>query len=113
MTRVKTGKIRRTSHKRILKLAKGFYGSQSRLFRTANQRILKSQYYSYVDRKKNKRIFRNLWIIRINAASRLLGLSYNKIINNLKKNKILLNRKILSEIILRDQEIFKKVILLK
>jgi large subunit ribosomal protein L20 len=69
MTRVKTGKIRRTSHKKILKLTKGFYGSQSKLFKTANQRRLKSQYYAYIDRKKNKRIFRNLWIIRIIASS--------------------------------------------
>jgi len=113
MTRVKTGKVRRLSHKKILKFAKGFYGSQSKLFRTANQRILKSQYYSYIDRKKNKRIFRNLWIIRINSASRLLGLSYNKTIHILKRNQISLNKKILSEIIINDYEVFKQAILFK
>lgn len=113
MTKIKTGKLRKAKHKKILKLAKGFYGSQSKLFKTANQRVLKAQSYAYADRKKNKRIFRNLWIIRINAASKLLGSSYNKTINVLKKKKILLNKKILSEIILKDSKIFNQIVVTK
>lgn len=110
MTRVKTGKIRRLNHKKILKFAEGFYGSQSKLFKTANQRIMKAHIYAYADRKKNKRNFKSLWIIRINSAGRKLGVSYNKLVHNLKNNKIKLNKKILAEIILKDNQTFEYLI---
>jgi large subunit ribosomal protein L20 len=110
MTRVKTGKIRRLSHKKTLKLAEGFYGSQSKLFRTANQRVMKAHLYAYTDRKKNKRNFKTLWIIRINSAGRQFGISYHKIIYKLKSKKVKLNKKILSQIILQDNQVFEQLI---
>lgn len=110
MTRVKTGSVRKNKHKKIIRISKGFTGSNSNLFRTVNQRVMKSRYYSYFDRKKNKTKFRTLWIIRINSASQMLKLSYNKLINILKINNVILNRKILSEILLRDVNVFKRII---
>lgn len=110
MTRVKTGSVRKNKHKKIIRFASGFIGSNSKLFRTANQKVMKSQYYSYFDRKKNKTNFRTLWIVRLNSVSIKLGLSYNKIIHVLKNNKIILNRKVLSEILLKDFYVFNKII---
>ena len=88
MARVKRGNIARKRRKKILQLAKGYRGAHSRLFRIANQQVMKALRYSYVGRKQKKRVFRKLWITRINAASRLNGLSYSRLINNFKKSNI-------------------------
>lgn len=102
MTRVKRGSVAKQRRRKIFKITKGFQGSQSKLFRTANQQALKAMKYSYFDRKKKKRFIKSIWIRRINAVSRIKGLSYNIFINKLKANNILLNKKILSEIIIND-----------
>lgn len=110
MTRVKRGFVAQKRRKKIIKLTKGFQGSHSKLFKTANQQNMKALRYSYFDRRKKKGKFREIWIRRINAASRLYGISYNKAINVLKKNKISLNKKILSEIIVNDIKTYKKLL---
>lgn len=102
MTRVKRGSVAKQRRRKILKITKGFQGSHSKLFRTANQQALKAMKYSYFDRKKKKRFIKSVWIRRINAVARMKGLSYNIFINKLKSNNILLNKKILSEIIVND-----------
>ncbi|MUG97228.1 50S ribosomal protein L20 [Scytonema sp. UIC 10036] len=109
MTRVKRGNVARKRRKKILKLAKGFRGSQSTLFRTANQRVMKALRNSYRDRKKRKRDFRRLWITRINAAARLHGMSYSKLMGNLKKADVQLNRKMLAQLAVLDPASFSKV----
>ncbi len=110
MTRVKRGNVARKRRKKILKLAKGFRGSHSTLFRTANQQVMKALRSSYRDRKNRKRDFRRLWITRINAAARLHGLSYSQLIGNLKKANIELNRKMLAQIAVLDSAAFSKVV---
>lgn len=110
MTRIKRGSVAKKRRKKILGLAKSFKGSHSKLFRTANQQVMKALKYSYFDRRKNKNIYRKLWIGRINAASRRIGVPYNKLICNLKKEKILLNKKTLSEIILKDYYTFNELL---
>lgn len=107
MTRIKRGNIARKRRKKILKLAKGFRGSQSKLFRTAKQQVLKALKYSYIGRKHKKRTYRRLWIVRINAATRLYNLSYSEFIYLLKKKNIAMNRKILSQLALIDESAFK------
>lgn len=102
MTRIKRGSIARKRRKKILKLAKGFRGSHSKLFRTAKQQVLKSLKYSYVGRKNKKRNYRRLWISRINAATRSYDCSYSQFIAMLKKKKIGLNRKILAQLVVID-----------
>lgn len=109
MTRVKRGIIKRKKHKKVLKAARGYYGAKSRSYRSAKQQLLKSWSYAYRDRKNNKRNFRRLWIIRINAAARINGLSYNEFINGLKKASVEINRKILSEIAVNDPDAFKEL----
>ncbi len=109
MTRVKRGIIKRKKHKKVLKQARGYYGAKSRSYRSAKQQLLKSMSYAYRDRKNNKRNFRRLWIIRINAAARLNGLSYNELINGLKKASVEINRKILSELAVNDPNAFKEL----
>jgi large subunit ribosomal protein L20 len=109
MTRVKRGNVARKRRKKILKLAKGFRGSHSKLFRTANQQVMKALRNAYRDRKKRKRDFRRLWITRINAAARLHGLSYSQLIGNLKKVNIQLNRKMLAQLAVLDPAAFDKV----
>ncbi|BAZ70546.1 MAG: 50S ribosomal protein L20 [Pelatocladus maniniholoensis HA4357-MV3] len=109
MTRVKRGNVARKRRKKILKLAKGFRGSHSTLFRTANQQVMKALRSSYRDRKKRKRDFRRLWITRINAAVRQQGMSYSQFIGNLKKANILLNRKMLAQMAVLDPTGFAKV----
>ena len=109
MTRVKRGNVARKRRNKILKLAKGFRGSHSTLFRTANQQVMKALRSAYRDRKNRKRDFRRLWITRINAASRLHGMSYSKLIGNLKKANILLNRKMLAQMAVLDPAGFSKV----
>jgi large subunit ribosomal protein L20 len=110
MTRVKRGNVARKRRKKILKLAKGFRGSHSRLFRTANQQVMKALRNAYRDRRKRKRDFRRLWITRINAAARTQGMSYSQLVGNLKKSNILLNRKILAQMAVLDPTSFSKVV---
>nr|YP_011005911.1 50S ribosomal protein L20 [Desmarestia aculeata]WAM62915.1 50S ribosomal protein L20 [Desmarestia aculeata] len=93
MVRVKRGNVARNRRNKILRLAKGFCGAHSSLFRIANQQVIKSLVYSYIGRKEKKRIFRQLWITRINAAARQYNLKYSRFIHNLKRSKVLLNRK--------------------
>jgi large subunit ribosomal protein L20 len=112
MARVKRGNVARKRRKKILKLAKGFRGSHSRLFRTANQQVMKALRNAYRDRRKRKRDFRRLWITRINAAARLHGMSYSKLIGNLKKADIQLNRKMLAQIAILDPKAFEQVLTL-
>jgi large subunit ribosomal protein L20 len=110
MTRVKRGNVARKRRKKILKLAKGFRGSHSRLFRTANQQVMKALRNAYRDRRKRKGDFRRLWITRINAAARMHGLSYSKLICKLKEANIELNRKMLAQLAILEPETFAKVI---
>jgi len=110
MTRIKRGNIARKRRKKILKLAKGFRGSHSRLFRTAKQQVLKALKYSYVGRKHKKRNYRRLWIIRINASTRVFSISYSQFIYLLKKNNIAVNRKVLSQLAVIDQYAFNYII---
>jgi large subunit ribosomal protein L20 len=110
MVRVKRGNVARKHRKKILKLAKGYRGTHSRLFRVANQQVMKALRYSYVGRKQKKRVFRKVWIKRINCVSRLNKLSYSKIINNFKSHSINLNRKMLSQIAILDFETFDALI---
>ena len=106
MARVKGALSTRKRHKKILKLAKGYRGAKSKLYRVANQAVMKSLSYAYVGRKLKKRDFRSLWISRINAAARLNGLSYSKFMFGLKKAGIDLNRKVLAEIAVSDAAAF-------
>lgn len=109
MARVKTGVVRRRRHKKILKLARGFYSGRRKHFRKAKEQLERSLVYAYRDRRRKKRDFRRLWIIRINAACRLNGLSYSKFINGLKKANIELDRKILADLAMNDIEAFGKI----
>ncbi|MGF1523816.1 MAG: 50S ribosomal protein L20 [Leptolyngbyaceae cyanobacterium] len=110
MARVKRGNVARKRRKKILKLAKGFRGSHSKLFRTANQQVMKALRYAYRDRRRRKRDFRRLWITRINAAARLHGLSYSRLIGQLKKANIEINRKMLAQMAVLDPEGFTQVV---
>ena len=110
MTRVKTGTVRRRRHKKVLKLTKGQYGTRHRLFRRANEAMLKSLWYSYRDRRTRKRTLRKLWIARINAAARLNGTTYSRLIYGMKANQIIINRKMLADMAVRDPEAFKAVV---
>ncbi|AAM24892.1 large subunit ribosomal protein L20 [Caldanaerobacter subterraneus subsp. tengcongensis MB4] len=110
MARVKSGKVTRRRHKKILKLAKGYWGAKSKLFRVANQAVMKSLMYAYIGRKLRKRDFRRLWITRINAAARAYGISYSRFINGLKKAGIEINRKMLSEMAIHDEKAFAELV---
>ena len=110
MVRVKRGNVARNRRKKILKLAKGFRGTHSKLFRVANQQVMKSLTYSYIGRKQKKRKFRQLWITKINSASRLNGMKYNSVIHSLKNSNILLNRKMLSQLAMVDPSGFAKLL---
>jgi large subunit ribosomal protein L20 len=110
MSRVKGAMRTRARHKKIIKLAKGYFGKKSKLFKVANQAVMKSLSYAYRDRKTKKREFRQLWIIRINAAARLNGMSYSKFMNSLKKAGIILNRKVLSELAVNDPSGFATLV---
>ena len=109
MARVKTARITRKKHKKILKQAKGYYGAKSYRFRTAKQAVMKSGMYAYIARRDKKSNFRKLWIARINAAARMNGLTYSALISGLKKANIAINRKMLAEIAVTDPEAFKKI----
>jgi large subunit ribosomal protein L20 len=113
MTRVKRGFVARKRRKKILNLAEGFRGSSSVLFRTANQQNMKALRYSYRDRNQKKRQFRSLWITRLNAEIRTTGISYNEFIHTLKQEKVSLNRKILSQLALRDHDAFSAILKLE
>ncbi len=110
MARVKTGFVRRKRHKKILKLTKGQYGTRSKLFRRANEAMLKSLWYSYRDRKTRKRDLRRLWIARINAAARLNGTTYSRLVYAMNQANIQLNRKMLADMAVRDPKAFEAVV---
>lgn len=110
MARVKTGNVRRKRHKKVLKLTKGQFGTRSKLFRRANEAMLKSLWYSYRDRKTRKRDLRRLWIARINAAARLNGTTYSRLIHGMKQTNIQLNRKMLADMAVRDPKAFEAVV---
>ena len=109
MARVKRGNVARKRRNKILRLAKGFRGGNGTLFRTANQRVMKALCNAYRDRRRRKRDFRRLWIARINAASRLNGLSYSKFLGALKKADIRINRKMLAQLAVTDPETFTNI----
>ena len=109
MARVKTARTTRARHKKILKQAKGYYGAKSIRFRMANQAVMKSGRYAYVGRKDKKSDFRKLWIARINAAARMNGTTYSKLIAGLKKANVVINRKMLSEIAISDPKAFTEL----
>lgn len=108
MTRVKRGNARHQHHKKILKLAKGYRASNSKLYRVANEQLLHSMYYSFAHRRKKKGDFRKLWITRINAAARMNGLSYSTMIHGLKNAGVDVNRKVLAELAVSDAAAFSQ-----
>ena len=110
MARVKTAKITRKRHKKVLKQAKGYYGAKHYRFRNANQAVLKSLSYAYVGRKDKKSDFRKLWITRINAGARQNGTTYSKLIAGLKKANVVVNRKMLSELAISDPKAFSELV---
>jgi len=109
MARVKSGRITKKKHKKVLKQAKGYFGAKSIRFRNANQAVLKSLSYAYVGRKDKKSNFRKLWIARINAASRQNGITYSKLIAGLKKANVSINRKMLAELAVNDAKAFSEI----
>jgi large subunit ribosomal protein L20 len=109
MARVKGGFVTRRRHKKVLKLAKGYFGSKHRIFKTANAQVMKSLLYAYRDRRQKKRDFRKLWITRINAAARLNGLSYSKLMYGLKNSGITINRKMLADLAVNDAAAFTQL----
>lgn len=110
MPRVKRGVTARARHKKVLKLAKGFRGRRKNVYRVAKQAVMKAGQYAYRDRRTKKRVFRKLWIARINAASRELGMTYSQFINGLKKASIELDRKTLADIAVHDKEAFASIV---
>lgn len=109
MPRVKGGTVTRRRRKRVLKLAKGYYGSKRTLFRTAKQQVIKSGQYAYRDRRQKKRDFRKLWIARINAAARMNELSYSRLMHGLKLAGIEVNRKMLADLAINDEQGFAQL----
>ena len=110
MARVKGGVVSRKRRKRILKLAKGYYGAKHILFRTAKEQVMNSYYYAYRDRRQKKRDFRKLWITRINAAARMNGISYSVLMNGLKKAGVEVNRKMLADLAVHDAAAFTALV---
>ncbi|GIP43112.1 50S ribosomal protein L20 [Paenibacillus sp. J45TS6] len=109
MARVKGGFVVRRRHKKVLKLAKGYFGSKHRIFKTANEQVMKSMVYAYRDRRTTKRNFRKLWIVRINAAARMNGLSYSKFMHGLKLAGVDMNRKMLADLAVNDINAFNSL----
>ena len=109
MPRVKGGTVTRRRRKKVLKLAKGYFGSKHTLFKVAKQQVMKSGMYAFRDRRQTKRNFRRLWIVRINAAARLNGLSYSKLMHGLKSAGVDMNRKILADLAVNDATGFSKI----
>lgn len=110
MARVKRGVVARRRHKKILKQAKGYYGARSRVFRVAKQAVIKAHQYAYRDRRNRKRAFRALWIARINAGARANGLSYSRLIAGLKKAEVEIDRKVLADLAMNEQQAFTAVV---
>ena len=110
MPRVKRGTMVKKRHKKILKLAKGYYGAKSKQFKVANQQVMKSLAYAYRDRRARKRDFRKLWIARINAAARINGVSYSRFISGLKKGGVEVNRKMLADLAVNDAKAFSQLV---
>lgn len=110
MPRVKRGVTAHRRHKKILKLAKGYYGARSRVFRVAKQAVIKAGQYAYRDRRQRKRQFRALWITRINAAARINGLSYSRFVAGLKKAGIEIDRKVLADLAVHEKEAFGAIV---
>ena len=110
MARVKNGAVTKARHKKILKQAKGYFGSKHRLYKSAKEQLMHSGQYAFRDRKQKKREFRKLWITRINAACRENEISYSRFIEGLTKAGVEINRKMLSEIAINDKEAFKKLV---
>ena len=110
MARVKTARTTRARHKKILKQAKGYYGAKSIRFRMANQAVMKSLRYAYVGRKDKKSNFKKLWIIRINAAARMNGMTYSTLIAGLKKANVVVNRKMLAELAVSDPKAYTEIV---
>ncbi len=108
--RIKRGNVSRNRHKKILKLAKGFKGARSRIFKVANTAVMKALKYAYRDRKATKRNMRRLWIIRINAAVRANGISYSRFVNACKKANIVVNRKMLAELAVNEPDAFQIIV---
>lgn len=109
MPRVKGGTVTRKRRKKVIKLAKGYYGSKHTLYKVANQQVMKSLQYAFRDRRQKKRDFRKLWIARINAAARMNGLSYSRLMHGLKLAGIEVNRKMLAELAIADADAFTKL----
>ncbi|CAM4477359.1 MULTISPECIES: 50S ribosomal protein L20 [Paenibacillus] len=109
MARVKGGFVVRRRHKKVLKLAKGYFGSKHRIFKTAKEQVMKSMVYAYRDRRQTKRNFRKLWIVRINAAARQNGLSYSKLVHGLKLAGVEVNRKMLADLAVNDLNAFNSL----
>ncbi len=107
--RVKGGTVTRRRHKKILEMTKGQWGTRSKLFRRANEAMMKSYWYAYRDRRQRRRDFRQLWIARINAAARLNGLSYSRLIHGLKLANVQLDRKVLADLAVRDEAAFAAI----
>jgi large subunit ribosomal protein L20 len=112
MTRVKGGTVARARRKKVLKEAKGYFGSKHRLYKTAHEQVMHSGQYAYRDRRQNKRNFRKLWITRINAACRENEISYSKFINGLNKAGVTINRKMLSELAIDNKEAFSDLVVI-
>jgi len=112
MSRVKSGVVTRRRHKKILKMTKGQWGTKRRLFRRANEAMMKSQWYAYRDRRNRRRDLRRLWITRINAAARLSGLSYSRLMHGLKIAQVELDRKVLADLAVRDAQTFASIVAL-
>ena len=110
MPRVKTGPYRRQHHKKVLKMTKGQFGTRHRLFKRANEAMLKSLWYSYRDRRTRKRELRRLWIARINAAARINGTTYSRLIHAMKSARILVNRKMLADLAVREPQVFAAIV---
>lgn len=110
MSRSTNNPASRNRRRKILKMAKGYYGAKSKLYRTANEAVTRSLSYAYRDRKTRKRQFRRLWITRINAAARLGGLSYSRFIDGLNRAQVEVDRKVLAEIAVSDQQVFSQLV---
>ena len=110
MTRVKGGTVAKNRRRKVLKAAKGYFGSKHRLYKTAHEQVMHSGNYAFRDRKQNKRNFRKLWITRINAAAHQCGISYNKLMHGLKVANININRKMLSELAIHDFAAFQNLV---
>ena len=110
MARVKRGVTARKRHKKVLAKAKGYYGARSRTYKVAKQAVIKAGQYAYRDRRQRKRQFRALWIVRINAAARLNGTTYSRLMHGLKQNNIQINRKVLADLAMNQPEVFATIV---